>query len=101
MNLPQHRVTNSEVMRQSAHLRGLPSIDVQHAAPQILFGLKDIYLPLESQIGGPGKPIVCSEVKTKLDSIRADRTGNRTSLVQPSVQSEASRSAKQSHYTQE
>ncbi|XP_062713284.1 uncharacterized protein LOC134290229 [Aedes albopictus] len=65
LKLPQHTVAISEVVRQYAHLQGLPITDIQHAAPQILIGLKDIHLyaPLESRIGRPEEPIA---VRSKL-----------------------------------
>ncbi|XP_062537760.1 uncharacterized protein LOC134206081 [Armigeres subalbatus] len=65
LKLPRHTIDVSEVVKQYAHLRGLPIADVQHAAPQILIGLKDIllYAPLESRIGRPEEPIA---VRSKL-----------------------------------
>ncbi|XP_055527287.1 uncharacterized protein LOC129719897 [Wyeomyia smithii] len=65
LKLPQHSLSLSQIVKQYAHLRGLPIADFQQAAPQILIGLKDIHLyaPIESRIGRPDEPIA---VRSKL-----------------------------------
>lgn len=65
LKLPQQTVVMSEIIREHAHLRGLPVKDVHGRVPQILIGLRDIHLyaPIESRIGRPHEPIA---VKSKL-----------------------------------